>query len=360
MRAAAFTLRTCAVVTAFFLAACGGGSGVGPPANQSAPNGTAGAMSAAQLPSTVNASFTEFYPQRFTETRTLSLSAEETAESWQQGALTAPATGSEDGRIAHVYPWPIQRPVPEAGVKLVLYHGGPIEKSPKFVLVLWGFGNCTSSGCTNDPDGTEGFLFNFLHSVGGAHYLKSTTQYFSSAQGHITNPAGNLIAFLADNNPAPRHPSQGQVAQQAGLAEAFLKQHHVVTGLNKDINYVIALGFHHDPTGFRPGGFCAFHSAFGTLASFQPYTDFPYVTEAGAGCGAFTVDGALDGVSIVLGHEVGETITDPALNAWFDANGEEIGDKCANLGLNQNVLLRNGIVLPVQPLWSNAIKGCAV
>ncbi|GAC1416266.1 MAG: hypothetical protein NVSMB64_26510 [Candidatus Velthaea sp.] len=265
-----------------------------------------------------------------------------------------------DGSVAHIMPYnnvrmPHATPPIGADTTLpLLYHrNGAIQKAPKQVLMLWGF-NCRGTTCSNDPDNTIPTLFYFLKGVGGSHYLNSTTQYYSTAQGRITNPRGTLISYLWDFNPAPLHPTQQQIAAQVKVAQQFL---HL--GNNKDINYIIALGYNHDPPGFGPGGYCAFHSAFGTVASFQPYTVEPYVSSQPDGCSGYTVNGPLDGVSVVLGHEVGETITDPGLNAWYSSSGEENGDKCANLGLNLNVNLLTGI-FPVQPLWSNLGMYCAV
>jgi len=85
------------------------------------------------------------------------------------------------------------------------------------------------------------------------------------------------------------------------------------------------------------------------------FTNLPYLPDAGTSCGANSVSGPLDGVSIVGGHEQAETETDPQLSAWYDSSGNEIGDKCAwiNLGVNPAA---GGF--PTQPLWSNAVKGC--
>ena len=41
-----------------------------------------------------------------------------------------------------------------------------------------------------------------------------------------------------------------------------------------------------------------------------------------------------------ISHEYSESVTDPLLNAWFDANGLEIGDKCNGIGPNSE---KNGI-----------------
>jgi serine protease len=104
------------------------------------------------------------------------------------------------------------------------------------------------------------------------------------------------------------------------------------------------------PTGTHPDGFntpngqfCAWHddSADPNLPAGPvgskldlAFTNLPYVTDLGLSCGQNFVNagpaGALDGVSIVEGHEYAETITDqnPA-GGWVDLGGEETADKCA-------------------------------
>ncbi len=39
-------------------------------------------------------------------------------------------------------------------------------------------------------------------------------------------------------------------------------------------------------------------------------------------------DRGVDGMASVLAHELAEVVTDPELNAWYDANGQENADKC--------------------------------
>ena len=83
------------------------------------------------------------------------------------------------------------------------------------------------------------------------------------------------------------------------------------------------------------------------------------MTDAGANCGKDSVNGSgglLDGVSIVEGHELAEAITDPLLNAWYDAGGNEIGDKCAWTGLEDITV--SGRSFAVQPLWNNKFNEC--
>ncbi len=59
----------------------------------------------------------------------------------------------------------------------------------------------------------------------------------------------------------------------------------------------------------------------------------------------------------VVAHEESEATTDPELNAWFDANGNEVADKCAWL-FSSAVTLANDTNWQLQELWSNAKSAC--
>jgi serine protease len=95
----------------------------------------------------------------------------------------------------------------------------------------------------------------------------------------------------------------------------------------------------------------------------------PYITDAGASCGAnFNGLGPDAGITIVAGHEMGETITDQfPSTGWLDSGGAENGDKCAWIssgqGASADISLSTG-TFPVQSLWSNAFNsgsgGCVL
>ena len=122
-------------------------------------------------------------------------------------------------------------------------------------------------------------------------------------------------------------------------------------------------------TDLQSGGDCAAHYSSQGLNWFTMNHNYTYVTMPynpdQSGCGADSVSSNLDGVSIVLGHEIAETITDPyannALNigAWAGwitslTNGEEIGDLCAWQDLMDTPA--NGELFATQPLWSNQVR----
>lgn len=227
----------------------------------------------------------------------------------------------------------------------LLYHGGPVQTAPKLYLVLWG--NWTSL----DPNGVKARLQSFFGVIGGSKWLNSVSQYTQSDGAHVGN-SGNIFArTIADTSTPPRRPTQSQLAAEAAKAASQTGDH------TANASYVIAL-----PHGVHPSGFgsqyCAWHSSTNTSGGRIAYTNLPYMPDAGASCGANSVNanGTLDGVTIVSGHEQGETETDPQPNSgWLDSSGAENGDKCAWIDLIDNP---NAGGYPTQPLWSNANNGC--
>ena len=222
----------------------------------------------------------------------------------------------------------------------LINHGGPVENAPKVYVVYWGWGS--------DPSGEQAYLNRFLSSVGGTSWLSTVNQYGGGSQ------AGMLGGTWSDSHAVPSAPSDAQIQAEASAAAT-----HFGTGTSANVEIVVATPSGHSTPGFG-SRWCAYHGKVGARPNVT-YTDLPYITDAGTNCGRGSVNGGaglLDGVSIVEGHELAETITDPLLNAWIDAGGNEIGDKCAWYQLG-NVTL-NGNRFAMQPLWSNAANGCVM
>jgi hypothetical protein len=117
--------------------------------------------------------------------------------------------------------------------------------------------------------------------------------------------------------------------------------------------------------GFASGGWCAYHWAIPSGGSMSaaglPFSYLPYMPDAGASCGANSVNGgaqgSFDGLSIIGGHEYAESITDPYPGTgWVDGSGAEAADKCAWTDLGNRTF--GGRQFAVQPIWSNAAGGC--
>ena len=247
------------------------------------------------------------------------------------------------------------------------YHGGAIENAPKVYLVFWG-----SQWNNNDPSGEAAILQNFLNSVGGSSWLNSVTQYCQGvASGTVfcngggvaaSNQTGTVQVWPDTGTAAPSKPRQSQLANEAIRAAANFS--NVNSASNASVQYIIATAHGNNASGFGTQ-YCAWHSStsssYGTIA----YTNLPYITDAGASCGAnFNGLGPSAGITIVEGHELAETITDQFPNGgWLDSNGQENGDKCAwistgNTGASALVLFPNNSSFPVQSLWSNSAGAC--
>jgi hypothetical protein len=252
------------------------------------------------------------------------------------------------------------------------YHGGiggvGVETGADNVyIVYWG-----SQWNNNDPSGEAAIQQSFFSGVGGSSWNKSVTQYcqgvtsgtvFCNGAGTAaTNPKGVLGAVWYDNGAAaPSSPSQSQLAVEAINAAAHFG--NTTAASNAAAQYVISTATHNNSSGFGTQ-YCAWHSSTSSSHGNIAYTNMPYVTDAGASCGAnFNGLGSKAGITIVGGHEFGETETDIFPNGgWLDSSGAENGDKCAWISSGQgaaaNISLSTG-KFAVQSLWSNAFNGNA-
>lgn len=192
---------------------------------------------------------------------------------------------------------------------------------------------------------------------------------------HVGYPAGGAFAGAWEDtsSAAPHEASAAQLATEAENAAGHFG--NTTQASNANVQYFIVSPSGTEPDGFNTpsGNFCAWHdytgdSSIGSVS--QPngmvaFTNMPYVTDAGASCGANFVNagsaGTLDGATIVGGHEYTETITDqfPA-GGWTDSSGSEIGDKCAWIssgqGAAQNITLATGS-FAIQSMWANDFNG---
>lgn len=258
------------------------------------------------------------------------------------------------------------------------YHGGTggvgVETAPRVYVVFWG-----SQWIGNDPSGEAAIVQNFLGSAGGSAWLNSVTQYCQGVASGTTfcagsgTAAGNTSPLLAatvwyDNaSAAPSHPTQSQLAAEAARAAAYFGNTSAAS--NASAQYVIATATGNNSSGFGTQ-YCAYHSSTSTSYGNVAYTNLPYITDAGASCGAnFNGLGPNAGITIVGGHELAETITDQfPSTGWLDGSGSENGDKCAWIssgqGASANVTFASGSTFPVQSLWSNAFNsntgGCVL
>jgi hypothetical protein len=272
------------------------------------------------------------------------------------------------------------------------YWGGHVQTVPKVYVVYFGWGQpgafpasdkCKSEKIVEgslkaslkcDPEGAGKRMADWVQQLGGTEWAGVSTQFFQTGAGgaeeHITNPSDVLGGLWVDNK-TPADLSKTSAESSPGMGNTYsdlaaeaaraAKHFHVKDLANADFVIAQPQDFS-DPNAYE-SGYCAFHDytqpgvengIYNGITPGISYTNMPYVlkieNEGVNDCGENAVnagpEGKLDGISIVLGHEIEETITDPGaedivgsgesqqnLGGWYDAlDANENGDKCAWVG----------------------------
>jgi hypothetical protein len=253
------------------------------------------------------------------------------------------------------------------GAGNLLYHGGPVMTgTTKAYAIFW------------EPTGTfvsatyNSLLKRYFRDVGDSPLYENNEQYTDTSGGAPEDAV--LANTWVDKSPYPSNPIfdsdvQNEVVHAMNVNGWKPGIHHiffVYTALNE----FICADASRTECSAPIGGFCAYHSVFGTVASPIIYGAMPYDGSDLAGCYALSSspnnNAAADAEISTTSHEQIEAATDPLLNGWFDKTGlsGEIGDKCAYvygpLESDGSNVDWNGHDYVVQSEWDNAASGCVL
>jgi len=205
------------------------------------------------------------------------------------------------------------------------YNGGPVLKgNPVPIYVIW-YGNWNGTG--SNTQATVSLIDTFLNSLGNSAIELVNTTY-GDTTGNVSGNL-NLGGQIFDTG------SQGTRLTNNKLSAIVSRS--LSNGLPTDANgvYLVLTSSNVSEQGFCTQ-FCGFHTR-QTLNGVDIKWAFVGNTDrcpancsiqaTGPNSPAAGVGGA-DGMSNVITHETEEAISDPDLNAWFDANGQENADKC--------------------------------
>ena len=268
------------------------------------------------------------------------------------------------------------------------YHGGPVLLGATVYLDFWGsewqngFTGCSVpvpllgqlAGPCYSANQVMSYAIGLVSSWGGSPWRNTDTQYCQGAAAGAVNCGAGLARISDPNNqfggswidtaPVPGTPGQQDIGNEAQNA---LNHFHPGAGSDPTGLYYVFT----PPGKLVPGSgtdFCGYHSAYtypdGSVSFSFAYE--PYIFNQPS-CGRNFVNssndsfghGYMDGLSMVMGHEVAEAETDPgAGTAWTDSSGGsgEVGDKCNFDPASNNVGFGNHYYA-MQPLWSNADPG---
>jgi serine protease len=231
------------------------------------------------------------------------------------------------------------------------YGGGPVLVAPKMYVILWGYKKA------GDPDHVATLLQAYAQSIGGSDYNNIVTQYYQmpgKKKVAIKNPSNQFGGVWDDETPIPKSPDDGQVAAEALRGVAHF-------GYDPNGSYFVATAHGHASQGFYKQ-FCAYHSSVTSGKDVVPYINFPYTPDGGKSCGVNFIKppsdegGKVEGVTIVAGHELAESVTDPdPYDGWNSVEGE-IADMCQWVGIQNDPFGKSSWTS--QPLFSDKTQTC--
>jgi outer membrane protein assembly factor BamB len=262
----------------------------------------------------------------------------------------------------------------------LLYNGGPVMQSGSVnYAIFWEPPTLQDGESTGVSATYNSLLERYFSDSGGSSLYGTATQYYDAFTGHIVNNSSFGGAWV-DTAPYPASDCTDSATPGGCLTDAQIEaevtQAMSVNGWTGGMNHMFFV-FTSDGEGscFDSSNnacsftyYCAYHSVFSDNNN-NPviYANMPYTGTNLSACGVSTSpnnDFDADSTINVTSHEQMEAVTDPLLNAWYDSQGNEIGDKCAwNFG---DVSLDNGQANEqwnqhyyiTQQEWSNALNGC--
>ena len=234
----------------------------------------------------------------------------------------------------------------------LINHGGHQIPFAVFFPIYWNDAVASSAG-SQGVSTLRTQVQNFVSDFSNHNDYTIITQY-SSADTIDSTLA--WVGDLVDSQPTQSSISDSKVRSYiAGLFNSGR--------INADSHTVYGVYF---PSGMKittQGGtscsaFCGYHGHFSYNGNDIKYAVFPYTN-----CRACSLSGkaVADILTIVTSHEIREAVTDPDLNAWYDAAGYEADDKCAWHNLSKT----SSGGFWVQPEYSNGLSsnpgpGCVV
>ena len=218
----------------------------------------------------------------------------------------------------------------------ISYHGGPVMLGTTNVYRLF-YGWPGDFLPNSPPFSTAWQLQALTYGLNASPYFNINAGYTDGAGNHVSNslqdwgavflPASstyggtsvsdaNVLRMLTDQIAAHQLPLQSNavyfvltgpgVQETSGFCSAYCGWHNHATFQGVDIKYAFVGDVMMCPQGCMKG-------------SVQEGIFDPNCPSG---------DCVADGMANVMTHELSETVTDPDLNAWYDAGGHENGDKC--------------------------------
>ncbi|MGB9182750.1 MAG: hypothetical protein WCB67_01690 [Solirubrobacteraceae bacterium] len=263
-----------------------------------------------------------------------------------------------------------------AGTNNLIYNGGPVMHTDANYSIYWApSGHSFSSNYTAT---VNTFFANVAAASGATSNDYSVARQYYDTTGNVSYSA-SFGGAITDTSAYPANGCNANAGAGICITDAQLQTevNNVIaahglprgTGTMYFVYFPSGVATCFDGTGSQcsTNVYCAYHSSVGSGTSAMLYANMPYAGVSGCESGQYpNGDVAADSVLNVTSHENIEAITDPLGNAWYDASGNEIGDKCnfnfgsplgGAPGSEYNESISSGHYW-LQQEWSNAASGC--
>ena len=209
--------------------------------------------------------------------------------------------------------------VPEAKVAPIRYHGGPIMLGVIHMYYIW-YGNWSGNTAT-------AILTDFADTVGGSLYFNINTTYTDASGGRVSN----TVTFAGSTeDDYSRGLTLSDTAVEAVVADAISSKR--LPSDPQGVYFVLTSADVSESSGFC-SQYCGWHTHVTVTGNDIKYAFVGNPDRCITSCAAQSAgpngNAGADGMVSIIAHELEEVVTDPDLDAWFDANGAENADKCA-------------------------------
>jgi hypothetical protein len=286
-------------------------------------------------------------------------------------------------RIQHTADWykqqhavvPLARTQTSQGSGNLTYHNGPVMLSNNTYAIYWApSGHAISSSY-------QTLINRYFRDVGGTSFFNIATQYYQNPGPAFPANASIFVGSYVDTTAYPHAGTPSAPLTDADIQNAVrraIAARGWPVGQNNLYFVFTAQGIEScaDANNCTPGtahpAFCAYHGNETVNGGTVAYANMPYGETWSTSCRSFTKSPngniAADNEISTVSHEHFEAVTDVLAttgpNAWYDAAGFEIGDKCGYQygtisSTGSNVTL-HGDPYIVQQEYSNAARNCVL
>lgn len=235
-------------------------------------------------------------------------------------------------KIHHrINPWGVTSDALTAGstgqmTPAITNHGGPVMGGAPDVHLIW-YGNWNQANGSDTPAGQQ-IIRDLMGGLGGSSHLKINTSYTSGGVAVTAN-----LGTVQEANFGYISGTRAKRLRDSDIKSIVTSYINSHGGAQSNAVYFVLTSSDVNET----SGFCTQYCGWHTHGSINGVNvKYSFVGNANrclSGCAAQSVgpngNAGVDGMASVLTHELEEALTDPDLNAWYDANGAENADKCA-------------------------------